>query len=183
MNRLLAETQVRGGHRSRLLRVINEVALHIQFGLFADDLDGVLVGAHRPIRAQAEEHGAYRIHGFSRERRVIVEAGMGDIVDDADSEVVLRSWLFQLFINASHHCWREFLGRQTVSPADDLRELSHRGLARREAFGQGSDHVQIERLADASRFLGAVQHGNALHRRRQRLQEVLDRERTHQPHL
>ena len=89
----------------------------------------------------------------------------------------------QLFEDPRHHRRREFLRRQPIAAADDLGERSHRGLAGGEAFGQGGDDVLIQRLADAARFLGAVQHGNALHRRRQRLQEVLDGERPHQAHL
>ena len=55
VNRLLAETQV--GHRRRtgFLGVIYEVALRVQVGGLADDLDAVLVGAHRPIAAQSVE--------------------------------------------------------------------------------------------------------------------------------
>src|SRR5207253_1712351 len=42
VDRLRTEAQVRDGHRARLLRVIDEVALGVQVRLGADDLDRVL---------------------------------------------------------------------------------------------------------------------------------------------
>ena len=89
----------------------------------------------------------------------------------------------QLVEDASHHRRREFLRRQPVAAADDLGERCHRGLAGGEALGQRGDDVLIQRLADAAGLLGAIQHGDALHRRGQRLQEVLDGERPHQAHF
>jgi hypothetical protein len=58
-DRLGAEAQVRGGHGAGLLGVVDEVALGVVFGVFgADDLDGVLVGAHGAVGAEAVEEGA-----------------------------------------------------------------------------------------------------------------------------
>ncbi len=59
-NRLRAEAQVRDGHRAGLLRVIDEVALRVVVGVLADDLDGILVGADRAVRAQPVEHARGR---------------------------------------------------------------------------------------------------------------------------
>ena len=59
-------------------------------------------------------------------------------------------------------------------------KVSHRGLAGRECFGQRDNHILIQRLADRPGLLGAVQHRDALHRRRQRFQEMFERERPHQ---
>ena len=49
--------------------VVDEVALGVVVGLFADDLDRVLVGADGAIRTEAEEDAA---HGFgdARPRRM-----------------------------------------------------------------------------------------------------------------
>ncbi len=89
VDRLGAEAQVGGGDRAGLLRVVDEVALGEVIGLFADDLDRVLVGAHRAVGAEAEEHAAHGLFGFDREGRVYVEAGVRNVVVDAHGEVVL----------------------------------------------------------------------------------------------
>ncbi len=72
---------------------------------------------------------------------------------------------------------------KSVSSADNLGERRHRGLASGEALGQGRDYVLIQRLADAARFLRAIQHGDAFHRCGKSLQEVLDGEWPHQAHF
>ena len=64
-DRLGAEAQVGGGDGAGLLRIVDEVALGEVVGLFADDLDGVLVRADGAIRAQSVEQGA---HGAGRPR-------------------------------------------------------------------------------------------------------------------
>ena len=51
MDRLGAETQVRGGNRAGFLRVVNEVALSVVRGFLADDLDRVLVGSDGSVGA------------------------------------------------------------------------------------------------------------------------------------
>ncbi len=76
VDRFGAEAQMRDGHRAGFLRVVDEVALCEVIGLFADDLDRVLVGAHRAVRAEAEEHAAHGLVGFDREGRIDIEAGV-----------------------------------------------------------------------------------------------------------
>ena len=46
------------------------------------------------------------------------------------------------------------------------------------AFVDCADHIQIQRLAEAARFLGAVEHRNLLHRCGKCGEEVLHGERT-----
>ncbi len=72
-----AKAQVRRSQRAGLLGVIVEIALGVVVGVFADDLDGVLVGADRTIRTQAKEQAANGLGMFNREIRVIVQAGSG----------------------------------------------------------------------------------------------------------
>ena len=80
---------MRDGDGAGLLRVVDEVALGVVVGVLADDLDGVLVGAHGAVGAEAEEQRAdgLRLRWRSSGRR---QRGVGDIVDDADGEVILR---------------------------------------------------------------------------------------------
>ena len=49
------------------LGVIDEVALGVEVGVFADDFDGVLVGADGAVGAQAEEDGPHDVVGFDIE--------------------------------------------------------------------------------------------------------------------
>ena len=167
--RLGPEAQVRGGDGAGLLRVVDEVALRVVVGLFADDLDGVLVGAHGAIGAQAVEQGAHGAGLFGGEFGVVVQAGVGDVVVDADGEVVLGRRLQQFVEDALHHGRGEFLGGQAVAAADHLLADAH--------FGQRGDDVAVERLAGGARLLGAVEDGDGFHGGGQRGDEGLDGER------
>ena len=84
-----AEAQVRDGHGAGLLRVVNEVALGVVVGLFADDLDGVLVGADGAICAESVEQRANTCRASVENGGIVVQAGVGDVVVDADGEVIL----------------------------------------------------------------------------------------------
>ena len=58
---LRAEAQVRDRYRAGLLRVIDKVALGVEIGLGADDLDRVLIRSDRAVGAQSVEESAYCI--------------------------------------------------------------------------------------------------------------------------
>ena len=90
VNRLRTEAQMRNRHRARFLGVVNEVALRVVVGVLADDLDGILVGAHRAVRAQAVEHRADHAVWLNGEFRIVIQAGVADVVIDADREMILR---------------------------------------------------------------------------------------------
>ena len=90
MNGMRPEAQMRDRHRTRLFRVIDKVALRIVVGLFANDLDRVLVRAHGAVRAQAPEDALHDILVFEGELRIIIQAGMGHIVVNANRKVVFR---------------------------------------------------------------------------------------------
>ena len=85
-DRVVAETQVRDGHRSRLLRVVDEIRLHVVARFAGDDLGRILVSAHRAIRAQPVEQTADALLG-NAPSRVVGEARTGDVVVDTDREV------------------------------------------------------------------------------------------------
>jgi len=55
--RLGAEAQMRDGNRAGFFRVVNEIALGVQIGRFADNFNGVFIGADRAVAAQAVKHG------------------------------------------------------------------------------------------------------------------------------
>ena len=60
VDRRRIEAEVRDRHRPGLLRVVDEVALHVQVGVLTDDLGRVLVGADGAVRAESVEHGPQR---------------------------------------------------------------------------------------------------------------------------
>ena len=84
------EAQVRDRHRTALLGVVDEVALHVEVGVLADDLDRALVGAHGAVGAQAEEQRLdFAGRAAYAELGVGVEAQVRDVVVDAHGEVAL----------------------------------------------------------------------------------------------
>ena len=105
------------------------------------------------VGAQAVEHGPVDVLGLGGEGRVVLQAGVGDVVVDAHGEVVLGRGLRQLVEDGLDHRRRELLAGQAVAAADDLASLP-------AGLGQGVDHVQVERLAGRARLLGAVEHGD-----------------------
>ncbi len=181
-NGLGAKAQMRNRHRAGFLGIVHKVALAKVAALFADDLDGVLVGAHRAVRAQAKEHAAHRLIPFDGEGRVIAQAGVADVVVNAHGEMVLGFGFGHLGKNALHHARRKFFRGQTVTPAQNPRGAG-KG---RQAFGRGflhrRHHVQIQRLAAGTGLFGAVQHRQGAHRGRQSLNEMRDGEGPVQMH-
>ena len=55
VDRLVAETKVRAGEATRLLRVVREVSLAVLIGVVTNDLYGVLVSTNGTIRTKTEE--------------------------------------------------------------------------------------------------------------------------------
>ena len=81
------EAQERDRDGARLLGIVDEVALRVVLGFLADDLDGVLVGAHRAVGAEAEEDGAHYVLPSMSNSASTSSERCGDVVDDADGEV------------------------------------------------------------------------------------------------
>ncbi len=180
VDRVGAEPQMRDGARTGLLGVINKVALRVEIRLFADDLDGVLVGAHGAVGAEAEEHGIGDAGMADEERGVQIQAGVGDVVGDAHGEPVFGLVLFELVEDRLDHGRGEFLRRQAVAPADDLGQGGEGAVGGR--LREARQHVLVERLAVGAGFLGAVEHADGLGGRRQGREEVLQRERAVEAH-
>ena len=145
--------------------------------MVADDLDGVLVGAHGAVAAQAPElalDGA----GSSGVGTVLVlgQGQVGDIVHDADGELALHLVALELVIHGEHGGRRRVLAAQTVTAADDL-DVAAAGV------GQSGDHILIQGLAQSAGLLGAVQNGDLLDGGRNGLDELLGSEGAEQADL
>ncbi len=158
-NLVLAETQMAGGDRARFLGVVDKVALGGVVGLGADDLDGVLVGADCAVGAQAVEHGPDDVLALDVEGPVVAQAGAGHVVVGADAEVVLGGHGGHVVEDRLDH-GRGELGRTQAVTAGEDQGLVCGGIGLHRLADCGAD-VQIERLAGAARFLGAVEHGDA----------------------
>src|SRR6266545_6676008 len=84
---LRTKSQMRHCHRAGFLRVVIEVALGEVISLFTDDLDRVLVRADCSICTQTEEHATHNTFRFDHEGWIKIEAGVGNIVVDANGKV------------------------------------------------------------------------------------------------
>ena len=183
-DRLGTESQVGHGDRARLLGVVDEVALGEEVGALADDLHRRLVGADGAVRAKPEEHGLdFAGRSGVVELGVDRQAEVGDVVVDADREVLPGLRGGELIEDGLDHRRRDFLRGQAVAPADDPRDGLERRLLAVHALGDGGHDLEVERLAYRAGLLGPVQDGDGAHRRGQRRDELVDRERLEQPHL
>lgn len=55
LNGLVPESQMGNGDAARFFGIVEEIRLHVFVGMVADNLDGVLVGAHRTVGAETVE--------------------------------------------------------------------------------------------------------------------------------
>ena len=174
-DRLGAEAQVRDGDGAGLLRIVDEVALGEVVGILADDLDGVLVGAHGAVRAQAVEEARARCRGL-RWRRSDPQSRLVWVTSSTMPTVkwFLGAGLHHFVEHGLDHGGGEFLGGEAVASADDV---GHGRACPRSAFVQRGDDVEVERFADGAGFLGAVEDGDRLDGLGQGGDEVLDRRR------
>ncbi len=165
----LAKAQVGYGEAARLLGVIGEIGLHVQVGVVTDDLDGVLVGAHGAVRAQAVELAGDGALGRGVVLLAQVQGGVGHVIHDAHGEVVLGLGLFHVLIDGLDHGGGEFLAGQAIAPAVD-GDVMLAGLNQRRA------HVGVQRVAQGAGLLGAVHDREALDGFGERCQQPVRRE-------
>ena len=182
VNRRGAEAQVRYRGGTGLLGVVHEVALHVEVGVLADNLDGVLVGTHGTVGTQTIEHAAGHGVGFGGEAGVIGDGETGHVVLDTHGKAGHGSILLQFIEYALHHGGGEFLGTQTIATTHDNGHGKGQG-ALHGGVGKGLHHILQQGFAQAAGFLGAVEHSNLLHGLGQGGNHVLCRERTVQTHL
>ena len=116
-----AKAQMRDRHRAGFFRIVNEISLREIVRVFADDFDRLLVRAHGSVRAEPVKQRADNIVGFGRECRIEIEAGVRDVIVDADGEMILRRRSREIVEHGLDHRRREFLRGQTVAAADDSR--------------------------------------------------------------
>ena len=147
---LLAEAQMALGQAAGLLGVVDEVRLTVQVGGVADDLDGVLVGAHGAIGAHAPKLGAGLTGGRGVDLAGNRQRGIGHIVHNAHGEAVLGLILLQIIQHGDDLTGGGVLAGQAVATAHDDHIAA-------QLLIYGTD-ILIQRLAHSTWLLGAIQH-------------------------
>ncbi len=161
---LRSKPEVRNCHRTRFLGVILEVTLGVVVSLFTDDLDRVLIRSHCAVCTQAKEHRLDYVITQNLKGWVPSQVGVGDIVNNANGEVVLGRFFIQFVIHAFDHGGGELFGRKPVAAADDLRHGLKRCNPLIHTLFDGIDNVQVQRLATGAGLFRAVQYSDCPHR-------------------
>src|SRR5690606_31104358 len=89
-NRLRTKPQVGDSNRARFLRIVDEVTLGVQVGVFTDDFDRILVGRHSAVRPQTEKDRPDYVILFDRKAVLQWQTRMGDVVNDSYCKMVFR---------------------------------------------------------------------------------------------
>ena len=153
------------GQAAGLFGVVLEIGLHILVRVVADDLGGVLGGAHQTVRADAPELDG-SLGGIVRQGKLApVNGQVGHVVQDADGKVVVAA-LGQMLEDRIHVGGGGVLGGQAIAAADhpDVRAA---GVAEHRR------HIQVQGLAKGTGLLGAVQNRQTLNGLRQFREHVL----------
>ena len=87
-DRLIAKAQVALGDAAGLFAVVLEVGLYIFVGMVTDNLDGVLVGADRTVRAETPELATAGTGRYDVDFLADGQGAMGYVVVDADGVMV-----------------------------------------------------------------------------------------------
>ena len=161
---LLAEAQVAFGDAAGLLGVIFKIRLDVLGRVVADDLDGVLVGAHGAVGAQAPELALDGGAAGGADVFPHVQRAVGHIVHDAHGEVVFLL-AGHVVVHSLHLGGGGVLGAEAVPAGQHLDPAA-------PGFRQGGAHILIQGLADGAGLLGPVQDGDGLDGIRQLGQEV-----------
>ena len=166
----VAETQVRAGEASGLLGVVCEICLAVFVGVVADNFYGVLVGTYSTVGAETVEFG-FECAGvaegnFGQQG----QRSKGNVVYNADGEVVLGHGQSEVFEYAENLGGRCVLRCQTVAATNDDGGV----LASIEYFF----YIEVQGLAVSAGFFGTVEHGNAFCSCWNSCEQVLGGERT-----
>ncbi|KAF5042642.1 hypothetical protein DSECCO2_510530 [anaerobic digester metagenome] len=114
----------------------------------ADDLDGVLVGAHRAVGAHAPELSAGLTGWGGVDLCSGRQGGKCHVVHNANGKVILWGILFQVLVHRQDLAGGGVLGAEAIATAYDLH-----GNA---LFLVNGADILIQRLAGGAGLLGAV---------------------------
>ena len=92
------EAQMAPRDTARFLGVISEVRLRIIISVFADDLNGALIGADGSVAADTVENQLAHVIAQNIDIPGHRQRQMGDVINDADREIVQSFFaLFEIF--------------------------------------------------------------------------------------
>ena len=103
------EAQMRDRVRAGFLGVVYEVALRMPSRVGGEDFYRILVRSDGAVSPQPVEERAHDIGRLDVECRLVLEARMRNIVDDADRKAVLRLGFLELIEDRLCHGWIEIL--------------------------------------------------------------------------
>ena len=154
-DRLGAEAQVGHRDRSGFFGVVNEIALGLEPGGFADDFDAAFVGTDGAIGTQAIEDrpkglGRFALGQLDVEATVHRQREVGDVVGDPHREVVPWWRGLEVVQDRFHHGWGELLGGQAIAAAH------HLGLGAAPVLPDRGQHIEVEGFAGTARLLAAI---------------------------
>ena len=120
-DRLMPEAQMRDSDTTGFFRIVGEVTLRIHIRMVADNLDRAFVGADSAVTAQAPEFTAFGRGRSSIQRGSYRQRGIGNIVNDAYSEIIFRFCCSKIFKNRQHFRRSQLFTAQAITAADDER--------------------------------------------------------------
>src|SRR5215469_3524460 len=158
-----------------LLGVVHEIALRVVSGSLPDNLNGIFVGTYGAIGPETVKQRTDGAQVFRGEFWIVAEAGVRDVVVDANGEMIFGFGLFELVENPLDHRRRELFRREAVAAPDNARDAS-RGILG-IALHVNAEDILVERFAEAAGFLGAIENGDGFHSFRNGGEKCFCRER------
>ena len=155
LDRAVAEAQMRDGDAAGFFGVIFKVGLNVHISVVTDDLDGVLVGAHRTVRAKAPE---FTGNSACRDGVRFFCNGNGQmryIISDAYCKAVQRRGRLAVAECSDDTAGRGVFGAQAITAAADLQACTLLGR-------KSGNHIQIQGFSCGAGIFTAIQHDNRL---------------------
>ncbi len=137
------KAQVRNSNATRFFRVILEVTLGVVRGFFTNDFDRVFVGSNSTIGTKTIEHSLNDIVRQDLKAGIVIEAQIGNIVNDTNCEVLFGIDFCQFVENALNHSGSEIFGRQAIATTGDQRHCGTANTAVIDADIKSIDNVLV----------------------------------------
>ena len=162
---LMAEAQMALGDAAGLLGVVLKVGLSVLVGVVADYLDGVLVCADSTVGAKTPELAGDDALAGGDDVLAHGQGQEGNVVIDADSEVVLH-FALHVVVDSLHVGGDGVLGAETIAATQngDMTEV---------ALAQSGADILEERFTCGAGLLGAVKNGDDFNRLGQSREQML----------
>ena len=121
LNLVGGKPQMAHGAATGFFGVIGKIRLRKHIGIFADDFDGIFVGPHGSISAQAPELTPHSSFGGWINLFAQGERRMAHIIHNAHGKMILGPPGTQVVKNRFDHIGGEIFAAETVAPTHDGR--------------------------------------------------------------